>query len=156
MASQEPLVIHWDALGWRESYRQKSGSFVPNVDPWIIDFGAVTVRDRNDIWSLAHHFADYGEYVLHWNGKRQRVADEDLGNAWFLDIAAPSAKDVWAVGRLGYEPSRPLVARWTGYSFESQVTSFDQLRNGSLNAASALSAVEIWAVGDHLVARYSC
>ena len=74
-------------------------------------------------------------------------------------LAAVANNSVWIVGthwsndgnmRLG-----PIVIHWNGTSAVRQPTALDSLHGTTLSAICALSPVEIWAAGDHLLARYS-
>jgi hypothetical protein len=45
---------------------------------------------------------------------------------------------------------------YDGRRARSVATPFAHFRSSSLNAISMLATKEIWAVGDHLIARYKC
>ena len=117
----------------------------------------VDVTSAIDIWTDERGFPpvdDQTDRVLHWDGRKQRIAYDFPG--YLQDIAAVSPRNVWAVGRRSWDPNFPRVAHWNGKSWHVQRTPFDRLRGTTLNGASALSSTEIWAVGVRLVARYSC
>jgi hypothetical protein len=49
-----------------------------------------------------------------------------------------------------------MVIHWNGRTAAVQHTPFNSQRDANLTSVSAVSPNEIWAAGDHLLARYSC
>jgi hypothetical protein len=163
----QDVVLHWDGRGWSQ------------VDSPLTDVMgggpvayAVSVAHSGDVWTLNYDYSGNGPYFVHWGGGRRRVAtvlaprfldrylDLDI-DAALDDIAGVSAKSVWAVGSWDtYENGRyvdhPLIAWWNGESWRREQPSFDHLRNAGLYNLSVLSPHDVWAAGDHLIARYSC
>jgi hypothetical protein len=50
----------------------------------------------------------------------------------------------------------PFVARWDGNVWTHVPTPFEKFRNLPLYSVSADSPGDIWAVGHHVIVRYSC
>lgn len=95
--------------------------------------------------------------ILRWDGRRQKIAYDYQGAGWLRDLAAVSATNVWFVGDANNsDPDIPLIGHWNGQSWRIQRTPLNSLRGTTLNDVFALSATEIWAAGNHLIARYSC
>jgi hypothetical protein len=154
MAGQMPLALHWNGRSW-----QPAPALVPSVDPngelYVIELAAIDARSTFGIWTLAFDYAGAGEWIAHGSGKLQVSYGVTRGALW--DVAAVSSREAWAVGqdRFGRE-SRPLVAHWAGRSWKYESTALGNLTGTTLDALSVISATETWAVGDHLIARYSC
>jgi hypothetical protein len=150
------LLMHWNGSRWREiaeapssdaSLGQSFGAIdaVSATEAWAIHFGSETARDN----------------VQRWDGRRWSVAHVIPGQTRLEEISAMSPLDVWAVGMRSTTGSfesntlRPLIVHKDGRSWRAQDTPFERL-HASLYDISALSPSEIWAAGDHLIARYSC
>ena len=149
MASQMPLALHWNGSSW-----QPAPALVPSVDPWVIDLWVIDARSTLGIWTLAFDYLG-GERIAHGSGKHQVAYRVTTGT--LRDVAAVSSREAWAVGHDGWDrESRPLVAHWAGRSWKYESTALDKLTGTTLGALSVISATETWAVGAHLIARYSC
>ena len=64
------------------------------------------------------------------------------------DIAAVSARSAWGA-------AIPIL-HWDGRSWQARHTALDGVKDATLDSLSALSPTDIWAAGNHLLARYSC
>jgi len=101
-----------------------------------------------------------------WSGCRAGGGGSRIGAAGKVsdayhtvaDIAAVSNADVWAVGEDNndYDNAYPLIGHWNGTSWKIQPTPFSRMERMGLAATSATPPTDIWAVGEHLVVRYSC
>jgi hypothetical protein len=155
--AQDGLVMHWDGRRWREvsaPARDDSAFGYDSAD----DFSAVDAVSRSEAW--ATHSGELRGDIQRWDGRRWRVVHVFPAKNLLGDFAALSSHDIWAVGVRfpgSFEPAslRPLVVHWDGRSWRVQNTSFERLR-ATLNGISALSPSDIWAVGNHLLARYAC
>jgi hypothetical protein len=105
--------------------------------------------DARDIWAVS----SYGGYVLHWNGKRWRVARQWNQPDALSGIVALSHRDVWVFGTSAYGAVAAGTWHFDGRSWRP-VTGAGQ----DIYRASAVSAHDIWAIaagpsGDSVV-RY--
>jgi hypothetical protein len=90
--------------------------------------------------------------VEHWDGGVWRVvADAGFAGTGFNHlsaIAAVSANDVWAAGRIGRHPN-PIIEHWNGTTWSIVASP----NSGALNAQSFLTGalplgpLDVWAVG---------
>ena len=137
---------------------------VSSRDVWVVGPDDVAAVAANDVWAVGTGAVSGSRsLVMHFDGRRWRVVDL-AGVAphasGLSSVDAASACDVWAAGAKtppgeSYGSS-DLVLHWDGTSWRPQPTPFDTLKHRYLNAVSAVSPKEIWAVGNHLIVRYSC
>lgn len=90
----------------------------------------------NDIWAAAQ----YGGYVLHWNGLGWRIARR-WPNGQITGLSAISASDVWVFGT-AVDGSRTVGTWHFGGKSWLPVTGMA----GSIYRASAVSHSDIWAI----------
>ncbi len=143
------------------------GSWKALGEPATKDSGGLSAADVDatapgEAWTL-DDFVDASvesEYrLVHWTKGRARAFEYQTRGASVAALAAVSSRSVWIVGERwsddGNVPLGPMVIHWNGMTAVRQRTTFDSQRGATLAAVSALSPVEIWAAGDHLLARYS-
>jgi len=131
--------------------------------------GAVEIAPSGAVWTLHKEFGEPGSTVfVRFSGPNGSTVDIDpfpyyqgrFNEATAADMAVVSGGDAWAVGVSNLDENwssyHPLISHWTGADWRHQTTSFSLLNNTALNGVSAVSATDIWAVGNHLVVRYSC
>jgi hypothetical protein len=149
-------VLHWDGHSWRRvasplADEQGSGPYARAVD----------VSRTGDVWTLNFDLSGNGPSFVSWNGSaRSAQASSWMTYDDYEDIAAISSTDVWIVGQndfadVGKAPETPLVAHWDGKSWRVQHTPFERYTHVTLYSVSAVSADDIWAVGNHLIVRYA-
>ena len=121
---------------------------------------ATTAIAANDIWSVGFaNLAPNPKQLLaeHWNGSSWSVVPTPNpggapGGSQFHGVAAAASNDVWAVGQTYFldangEPLvQPLVEHWNG-SVWSIVATPTFTNGGVLNAVTAISSTNVWAVG---------
>jgi hypothetical protein len=152
--SQDGLVMHWNGRRWlaiSAPYRDDQDLGVENSDGFV----GVDAVSRNEAWA-AHNGVVRGD-IQRWDGRRWRVVHVLRGTSILGDVAAVSPDDVWAVGPTSDSPQeqRPLTAHWDGRSWRTQYLSPARPRR-TVRSLSVLSPNDVWAAGDHLIARYSC
>ena len=112
----------------------------------------------NDIWAVGAGNVQDGLLVEHFNGKRWSLVPTpalssggiNRPGGQFFGVAGTASNDVWAVGfKIG--PDNPdfgeqLIEHWDGKAW-SEVTS-PLVEGDSLRAVAAISANDVWAVGD--------
>jgi fibronectin type III domain protein len=115
------LAEHWDGSSW---------SIV--TSPSIGDFAAVSAVSTNDVWAVGD------DALAHWNGTSWTTVSNP-GASVLWGVAARTATDAWTVGSQG------AIERWNGTAWH--VVSSPTLTGGTLQAVSADSASDAWAVG---------
>jgi hypothetical protein len=112
----------------------------------------------NDIWAVGAGNVQDGLLVEHFNGKRWSLVPTpalssggiNRPGGQFFGVAGTASNDVWAVG-VKTGPDNPdfgeqLIEHWDGTAW-SEVTS-PLVEGDSLRAVAAVSANDVWAVGD--------
>lgn len=141
------LIEHWNGSVWRR---------VPSPNPSgtggasILD--AVSATSARNIWAVGDYKRHrYHTLVLHWNGSRWRqVPSPTLGSkheSLLMGVVAIGPHNAWAVGSYpGTSGELPLTEHWDGKSWRvvaaPSTSSFNLLQ-----AVSAVSATDVWAVG---------
>lgn len=150
-------VIHWNGHTWSRvssPLGQEVGS-----GPYA---GALDVGLNGDIWTVNFDQSGNGPFFVRW-ASRTKVAHASgwLTYQSYADIAAISTRNVWIVGRRDFtdegplDGTGPLIAHWDGTHWRVQHTPFEQYTHVGLNGIRAISANDIWAVGNHLIVRYA-
>lgn len=145
-----PLTMRWD------------GSLVAVVPPIVpdvegADFRAVAALSPTDVWAVGEQEEPPFAHTLvqHWDGAAWSVvASPNPGDDEneLRGIAALSPTDIFAVG--GYaadEVDHPLAMHWDGARWR-QVSSQEPFPGEGItefHGVSALSSLELWAVGAH-------
>lgn len=144
----QTLALHWSGSKW---------NVVPS--PAILggsSFSAVSALAANDVWAVGQQ--NYSPnpamkpLAAHWNGSAWAVTDAPfVGNRFnqLLGVSARAPGDVWAVGTWRNTSStfHVLIQHWNGSAW-SAVPAADPGNNDELLAVAALSANNVWAVGD--------
>ena len=108
-AADRTLIEHWNGSRWtRVASRSPgvSGSFL----------NAVAAASARNVWAVGRYTnnnTDFSTLVERWNGTAwRRVASPGLSSAQtgFFGVAAPSARDVWAVGSNGNGATEQTLA----------------------------------------------
>jgi hypothetical protein len=135
---------------------QESGgqwSVMTSASPGTVanQLNAVSASSPSDAWAVGQ--SANGTLAEQWDGTQWRAAytpNGALGTNALNGVAAISAKDAWAVGQ---QPSyAALIEHWDG----TQWSNVPAPSNSSpLDAVSADSANDVWAVGGHTVLHWS-
>jgi hypothetical protein len=146
-----PLIEHFDGRAWSvvPAPALRSGSGL---------LGGVAAGSAADVWAVGSQFsgpADANAATLteHWDGTAwQVVSSPDPGHYGnYLDsVTVVSPRDAWAVGTAGTTAhgTATLIEHWDGTKW-SVVPSPDVDIDDSLVSVSAVSASDVWAVGDY-------
>lgn len=145
----QTLIEHWNGTSWHIV----QGSSVSTGHL----FG-VTALAANNVWAVGSVVGANGIQTLveHWNGRNLSVVSSSgpgLATNTLNGVAAISANNIWAVGDDSNStgpsaPFAPLVEHWNGSRW-SVVTSPMQGTSDFLSGIAAVSASNLWAVGDY-------
>jgi hypothetical protein len=131
--SSDSLVEHWDGTSWSVI---SSPAFTGAGG-----LNGVSADGRNDVWAV-------GATVLHWNGQAwsQVAAPPAVGLG---GVTALSPTNAWAVGsqRLTSKLVRAQIEHWDGTSWGIFPNPDPGTSFSALNGIAAVSASDIWAVG---------
>jgi hypothetical protein len=137
-----PLAEHWDGETWTVEP-------VPDGD-LLFDVAAVA---SDDVWAVGQSSSnDEPVLIEHWDGAYWTPSSSPhTGPGASLEaVEAISAEDVWAAGH--YSPdgvkTTPLLEHWDGVSWSIAPAPTPVGRQGSFGAVSAISASDVWAVGN--------
>jgi hypothetical protein len=143
------LSEHWNGTKWSIVASANPGSFYNNLL-------AVAAVSSTNVWAVGNYENGSGEPTLteHWNGTSWSVVTNPTpgtGGALNAITSVPGTNQLWAVGyyfaNTGAQPT--LVEHWNGTSWSvvsspNPGASFDYLQG-----VTALSANNVWAVGDY-------
>jgi hypothetical protein len=151
----QTLAEHWNGRAW---------SVVPTPSPGKDGaiLGGVTVAGPNDVWATGQQGTnrfDHAPLSEHWNGHAWSVVKmpPESFNSGVGSVTSAGPDDLWASG--WYDTQTPtgtvtltLAEHWNGHrwllNFPPSPTGDDKL-----NDITAVSASDIWAVGDTALNR---
>jgi hypothetical protein len=155
------------AVGWRffhgttltviEHYNGHTWVQVPSPSPRktdFIDFGAISVLSRHDIWVAGDYKNANGvmrTLIEHYNGHAWAIVRSPNigpGDNFLSGIAALGPRNVLAVGR-AFDGSRfrPLAMAWNGHVWRAHLLPAAGSGDNSLNGLTAGAGHVLWAVG---------
>jgi hypothetical protein len=148
------LIMHWDGSEWKQ---------IPTPDVANSRLSAVVAISANDAW-VAGDFIDKtsGVHKLlleHWDGSTwSQIPPIDFGirNIDIPALVATASNDVWAGGVLfdPQEGNTPVRHRtylhWDGTAWTQTAAPDVGAAGFSLRGMAAVSASDVWAVGDPL------
>jgi hypothetical protein len=111
---------------------------------------AVSATSATDAWSVGYRDDGAEALTLHWDGRSWSPVANPL-SAKLLGVSALSPSDAWAVG--GYSAPRShtvqtLILHWDGSTWTRVPSPNSTSSINQLEGVSAVSANDIWAVGD--------
>jgi hypothetical protein len=119
-------------------------------------FGSVGASSTTNVWAVGENDADREQPVAErWTGSRWVLHFGVLPNptgapdGGFDGVTVLTATDVWAVGWMDMGNSNshgPLAERWNGTVWKI-IALPSAAAGGTLNAVSAVSRTDVWAVG---------
>jgi alpha-tubulin suppressor-like RCC1 family protein len=141
------LLAHWNGTAW---------SMITPPSEGGIQFGdAVTEITPKDIWVVGD--TGEGTFSARWNGTSWRMVNTPILQTkdslnFLTGVSAVSASDIWASGYEGNVNdtlfSQPYMLHWNGSSWTLTELPDAGTEGSSLRATVALSASDVWAVGD--------
>jgi hypothetical protein len=139
-----PLAFHHRRAGWaRVSAPGGSGDYLASVDG----------VSAPNVWAVGS--AGGRTMIIHWNGHRwasiRHPSPRPSAGSVLNGVSALTRSDAWAVGSYytgGGESTRTLIEHWNGHHW-ARIPSPNPPGAGfdGLNAVTALSRSNVWAVG---------
>ncbi len=145
----QALVVHWNGSAWTRTSAPNQGSKTNYL------YG-VAAQAGNDVWAVGMYAgSDSVDHTLveHWNGTAWAVVpspDEGMSSNTLYGVVALSPTNAWAVGdytlpNLTYQT---LIEHWDGSTWTVAPSPNPGSANNLLYGVAALSADDVWAVGD--------
>jgi hypothetical protein len=137
------LIEHWDGTSW---------SIVPspNPDPDENQLHAISGAASNDLWAVGQRgdgntCCPVASLIEHWNGTSWSVVPNPGRN--YLDgVTALATTNVWAVAFNA--AGGDIIEHWDGTAWATVASPTEYGDSISLRAVTAVSATDLWAVGD--------
>jgi hypothetical protein len=145
---------HWDGSSWSAV----AGATIPLPPSGgrrqrSTALNAVAAIASADVWAVGMaEFQDFKRYALieHWTGSAWQLVPGPTGTGVLYGITALAPSNVWAVGLAGGSSgAQTLVTHWNGSKWTT-VPSPNANLNNSLRGVAAVSATDVWAVGDSI------
>ncbi|MHB8599507.1 MAG: hypothetical protein ACYDER_22175 [Ktedonobacteraceae bacterium] len=154
-------VLHFKMQSSTANTGKLNGTWrlISNPNPGVTDnqLQGVTALSADDAWAVGSYENQFGakSYTLieHWNGKQWQVVQSPSPGAnsnGLTSVTATGPDDIWAAGAFSNNSSnldgQALIEHWNGkqWSVIQNPPGSDQV---ALQAITALSANDIWAVG---------
>ena len=141
--SSTSFIEHWNGQSW-------SHVASPAGEPPDGQLNAVSADSPTDAWaggSAMNANDQVAPLIEHWNGTQWSVSPNAIGagsgHSEILSIAAISPADVWALAEVG-KNNPAVIEHWNG----TQWSIVSLPVNGTLHGLSAVSANDVWAVGN--------
>jgi len=139
-------ALHWDGEAW--TVHRTPG--VPEGGELL----GISALGADDIWAVGYGIVDSRSItvVQHWDGDEWRRVPSPNPSSFntLYGVAAISPTDAWAVGTrlddVGY--SKTLIQHWNGRRWRTVPSPDPVPTNNYLFAVTAVSANDVWAVGD--------
>lgn len=148
---QRTLIEHWDGTKW-------SVVPSPNASPQNNTLYGVAAASSTDAWAAGYFIgSDLQTHTLieHWNGTNWSiVSSADPGSSAnnLFAITTVKSGDAWTVGfyRSGNGDFQTLIEHWNGSNWSVVSSPNPGSSNNLLYGVTALSANNVWAVGQFL------
>lgn len=139
-----PLIEHWNGTAWSVSLTGTEHG----------ELTAISTDSATDAWAVGNLSSSGTPLAEHWTGSAwTRVSMPTPAGAISTQIegvTALSATNAWAVGTFSdNELNLPLIEHWDGVSWSVTADVPRQVSDSNdLHAITAVSATDIWAVGE--------
>ncbi len=142
------LTEHWNGSAW---------SLVAAANPGSSNsLTKVTAVSTNDVWAVGSYGSPANTLFEHWNGSAWNVVSSPNPGSfenYLEDITAVSTNDVWAVGlyrtSIYVNPELSFIEHWNGSAWSLVTSANPSTSEDILRGISAISANDIWAVGQY-------
>jgi hypothetical protein len=147
----QPLTVQWNGTVWKQVPS-------PNPSPKNGDtLTGVAAASATSAWAVGS-LGNGRTLIMHGNGTNWKRAPSpnpvSVAGDLLHGVAAVSVGDAWAVGNINVKSSagpiipNTLIARWNGTAWKLVPSPNPDAKDGdTLNAVSATSATNAWAVG---------
>jgi hypothetical protein len=135
-----PLVTRWNGKRWVRI--SVSGKYTTLTD--------VSGTASDDVWVVGYRWRPQSRVLgiaMHWHGDGWDLVPEvpDVGDdSPLYAVAAIASNDVWAVGRRGPWPNRPLIFHWDGTQWADVPPTTG---TKALNDVAGDGPTNVWGVG---------
>jgi hypothetical protein len=121
------LAAHWNGTSWK-------AVAVPKPDPYEGALYKLWASSSKSVWASGS-WSEYDGLVMHWNGSKWSLSDEEGSTQGFGDISGSGDHDVWAVGPIS-------AVHWNGKAWARVPT-------GSLDArvVADIAKTDTWLFG---------
>lgn len=134
--NQSSYMLHWNGTKW---------TWHPCLTGYEIGFtGVSALTGPNQAWAAGY------DTISHWNGTKWTWRAVARGFFLPADVAAVSARDVWAVGSGEYSGSA-IIAHWNGRVWRT----VRPRASAGLTRITAPSAHCAWAIGDWQILHWN-
>ena len=144
------LVARWNGTSWRLVASPQPGTYT--------SLQSVFATSATDVWAAGSYgpskIAAERPLLLHWDGQSwQRVPDDSHGvgySARAYGVTATGPSDAWMVGvsqKHSYSSAQTFVEHWDGVAWTRVKSPNPSGGNNYLEAVSASSPTDVWAVG---------
>jgi hypothetical protein len=151
LTGAQTLIEHWNGTSWQIVTSPSPGSIYNALY-------SVTAISASNVWAVGYYVSNPGvtqTLVEHWNGSQWSVVNSPSPaseNNELFSVSAASASDIWAAGfittTIDQTPvDETLIEHWNGSQW-SVVKSPNPGSIDHLNAVTAISASDAWAVGN--------
>src|SRR5947209_6959085 len=151
--AEETLIDHWNGTKW---------SVASNPNPSSSENGlnGVTAISASNVWAVGQYIPNGSgntePLIEHWNGSQWAVVpgpSPGAGAAALLSVTASSANSIWAVGSFTNSSgnTQTLIEYWDGSTWSIIPNPNPGPVSDILNAVTAVSAHNVWAVGQYEV-----
>lgn len=142
--NRQVLIERWDGAQWSVVRSAPAGTLL-----------AIEAISTSKLWAVGYSGSSYyrRSLAMGFDGQTWDVAPSpspgDADNI-FYDVSALSNDDVWAVGAFNnaYAPNETLIAHWDGGRWTQVPGPNNPFSENYLYAVDAISARDIWAVGE--------
>jgi hypothetical protein len=140
------FIEHWNARGWRLAHAP--------IPPGA-SLESVAASGAADVWAVGMR-RNLSQLIEHWDGERWRVMWPPLPGGIVHAVAARTRQDAWAVGARKRGASfGTLIEHWNGKRWTVVASpsppARDQRRYAILEAVTAISPTDVWAVGNSVI-----
>src|SRR5579863_6557921 len=153
------IAEHWDGTQW---------SVIPSPEPGNYQnyLEGVVALSSNNVWAVGLEQDYKGRYeeqqktlIEHWDGTQWSVITSPNPGMFYNSlsgVAALAPNDIWAVGSRGDVQgfTKTLIEHWDGTRWSVIASPNVGTYGNGLSAVTALSASDIWAVGNDANTNY--
>ncbi len=148
----QTLIEHWDGTSWRVVPS-------PNInDQHNNDLYAVAAVAANDVWAVGLHAIDSTNadgLVEHWDGQQWSImpVPQFSEGSHLQSVVAIASNNIWIGGQFSNAlgTSAPLLLHWDGNKWQQVLVNVPNMQfSNGLWGLYAISANDIWAVGDNI------